>query len=204
MIVQQEIGGITFRCVVGPHVGITERHHLIVTDDIGITQGRPAEYERDPRRRIGADEEGREAIDYTLRKIVLPALVERARVDRPEDGPLVAAAPALLALCHVLVNEASARGDYSAPHVTRARALLAKLGEPDFAAMAELGDPIAGQRRFTVTLDYQTGNGSPASARFDIQASGEENARSRAETILRGDRRRRVVKIVGGTVELGK
>lgn len=53
------------------------------------------------------------------------------------NAATIAAAPELVAHLHVMVNEASAAGSYSAPHVTRARALLARLPAPDFSLVRE-------------------------------------------------------------------
>lgn len=84
MIVEQHISGINFRCIVGPHAGITDNRWLVVTDDIGVTQHQPAEFMRDPRSRIGPEREGAEAIDFVLRRFVLPALLRSRATPRAE------------------------------------------------------------------------------------------------------------------------
>lgn len=54
------------------------------------------------------------------------------------DAPIVAAAPAMLALLHIMVNETEANGAPSRRAVREARQLFCDMPEPDFSLFAEI------------------------------------------------------------------
>lgn len=54
---------------------------------------------------------------------------------------------------------------------------------------------------FRATVDYQTEGGDASSASLDVAADSEESANAIAQSRVAHDRRRRVGKVVGGTVE---
>lgn len=69
------IGGITF-------VADVTEDRVSVADDTGLLDG-PAEYARNPHPKA-AEDAAQEAIDYTLRAIIVPKLIARARLYEPQ------------------------------------------------------------------------------------------------------------------------